>query len=72
MENERVIERVNTKLLTAEELAQAIGVSYHIALELTKIKSFPILTIGKRRYAIANKVDDWISENMYGVFTKED
>ncbi len=54
-------------MLTAEELAGALGISRAGAYALIHSKGFPTLRIGKRLMVPKEKLSAWIDRNTSGV-----
>ena len=50
--------------LSAEDVAQVLGVSRAQAYNLMRSKGFPTLKIGKRMTVPKNKLIEWIDANM--------
>lgn len=50
--------------LSAEDVAQVLGISRAQAYNLMRSKGFPTLKIGKRMTVPKNKLIEWIDANM--------
>lgn len=56
---------VNDKLtLTVQEAAKATGLGINKMYELTHIKGFPVISIGKRRLIVKAKFTEWLETNI--------
>lgn len=55
---------LSKKTLTPKELAEVLGIGYVKALELTKIKGFPAISVGTRKLIVASRLDSWLEENI--------
>ena len=55
---------VDRKTYSVKELAEVLGVSETKARQLTHVKDFPVLVLGRKRLTIISKLDEWIEENI--------
>ena len=56
----------NEKLTyTVKEMAQGLGIGVNKAYELTRLKGFPVLKLGKRTLIPVKELKNWISSNVY-------
>ncbi len=53
--------------LNLKEASEYIGINIKKMSELTKIKGFPCMFVGKRTLILRNKLEDWFTKN-YGKY----
>ncbi len=59
---------IKRKTLSVEELAKVLGISKNKARQLTHIKGFPVLVLGRDRLTVISKLDDWLENNIGEIF----
>lgn len=59
---------IEKKTLTVKELAQVLGVGENKARQLTHVKGFPCVVIGKKRIIPISQLEKWLETSIGGEF----
>ena len=51
-------------LLTIAETSERLGMTKNKVYELAKTKDFPIISVGKRKYIAASKLNEWAESHI--------
>lgn len=51
-------------MFTVKEFSQAFTIGINTVYRLTKIEGFPVVSIGGKKYILANEFKDWLMRNI--------
>ena len=57
-------EKLKKKTCNTKELAEILGISYAKALRITHIEGFPMISIGRDKRIILNKLDGFLEDHI--------
>lgn len=57
-------EKLQRKTCSLKEFSEMLGVSYTKALQLSHIKGFPMIKIGRDRRVILSKIDEFLEAHI--------
>ena len=56
--------RIYANMFTVKEFATTFKIGINTVYKLCKIKGFPVIPIGGKKYIIANDFNEWVMQNV--------
>ncbi|CED92959.1 Helix-turn-helix domain [Romboutsia ilealis] len=58
----------NKKLMTVKEFAKEYGLGTNKAYEMVRAKGFPVITLGKKKLIVRDRIDEFLYKNIGNSF----